>query len=181
MTQPHHHVFNVLQGAINSSVPIEPLIDYLKQNNVIKKSEDEAMFRRKSGMKILTGYLRSKDYDTFVGFVSAMSEAYLSSDIGKTIDISIIMSIQQIVSDFDKRNNTSHVIKIDEIIHNLEQAKSQTIIEPTEVVEEPRGLEEPSVSNDEKIESDDNQEKAVPEGIKYLSPPCTRQLCCSNA
>ena len=146
MTQPHHHVFNVLQTAINRSVPIEPLVDYLNKNNVIKSNE-EAMFRRKNGMKILTGYLRSKDYDTFVGFVSAMSEAYLSSDAGKKIDISIILSIQQIVLDFDKRNDTSHVKKINEIIHNLEEAKSQTtcMAEP-EAVGEPPSLEEPSVS-----------------------------------
>lgn len=117
MTQPHHHVFNVLEQEISRELSIEPLLPPLLQKGVIQQSNKSMFESSKNGMRILVGYLRSKDYDTFVRFVECIYEAAHQSPEGSSkIYIPIVKSIKQIVTDFDSRHNTQHVLKIDEII-----------------------------------------------------------------
>ena len=124
MTQPHHHVFNVLEQEISRGVVIEPLLPLLLQKGVIQQSNKTMFESRKNGMRILVGYLRSKDYDTFVRFVECIYEAQQSPEGSSKIYLPIVKSIKQIVTDFDSRHNTQHVLKIDEIIDINEKVAS---------------------------------------------------------
>ena len=81
MTQPHHHVFNVLQGEINRRVKLAPLLPALQEAGIVPP-EQLSRFKRKDGMKYMTGYLRSRDYETFVTFIKCM---YTTSDSGERI------------------------------------------------------------------------------------------------
>ena len=124
MTQPHHHVFNVLEQEISRGVGIEPLLPLLLQKGVIQQSNKSMFESSKNGMRILVGYLRSKDYDTFVRFVECIYEAHRSPGGSIKIYVPIVKSIKQIVADFDSRHNTQHVLKIDEIIDINEKVAS---------------------------------------------------------
>ena len=124
MTQPHHHVFNVLEQEITRGVCIEPLLPLLLQKGVIQQSNKSMFESSKNGMRILVGYLRSKDYDTFVRFVECIYEAHQSPGGSIKIYVPIVKSIKQIVTDFDSRHNTQHVLKIGEIIDINEKVAS---------------------------------------------------------
>ena len=115
MTQPHHHVFNVLQQEINRCVPVEPLLPLLLQNKVIKL-EEASLFQGKNSMKFLTGYLRQRNYETFLGFVKCICEASESFEGAGKIEFAVVKSIQQIVTDFDAQHDTQHVKQIDIIL-----------------------------------------------------------------
>ena len=124
MTQPHHHVFNVLEQEISRGVSIEHLLPLLLQKGVIHQSNKSMFESSKNGMRILVGFLRSKDYDTFVHFVECIYEAQRSPGGSTKIYVPIVKSIKQIVTDFDSRYNTQHVLKIDEIIDINEKVAS---------------------------------------------------------
>ena len=114
MTQPHHHVFNALEPLLHRKVPILPLIPILTEKGVIS-SEQESWFRdEQNGIKILTGYLRNKDYDTFLNFMESVFEAGARSD--GTVDFSLMKSVRQVVADFDVKFETAHADRIQEII-----------------------------------------------------------------
>jgi hypothetical protein len=115
MTQPHHHVFNVLQGEINRCIPIEPILPFLLERGVITSREEPWFRSTKNGMKYLTGYLRSKDYQTFLGFVTCICEAHQSPLGSRKIDYLIVTSIKHIVAEFDARHGTQHVKSIETI------------------------------------------------------------------
>ena len=98
------------------------------------------MFKdKKNGMKILTGYLRSKDYNTFVKFVLCMYEANQTST--HTIDTSLVKSIKEVVLDFDSRKETNYAIEIDELIEKFTEAVEHKVI-TDQGLEEPVGTED---------------------------------------
>ena len=135
MTQPHHHVFNVLQGEINRHVSLPPLLDSLEREGIAPEHLLDK-FKRRDGMKYMTGYLRSRDYDTFVKFIQCMCE---TSDK----NMAIVESVRDTVNDFDKRNETDHAKRIIEILER--QKKDTLLIESMSLIEGVSGLslEEP--------------------------------------
>ena len=122
MTQPHHHAFNALEPLFHRKVPILPLIPILIEKDVISADEiDLKWFKDEhNGIKILTGYLRSKNYDTFLKFIESIFEVdaqqYDSASGGNSIvDFSLMKSVKEVVVDFDKKYNTTHADRIEEI------------------------------------------------------------------
>ena len=70
MSQPHHFIFNELQKTIQKCVPIEPLIPFLLERNILKEADvSPSTTEGRFGMKLLTSSLRTRDFDTFVKFV----------------------------------------------------------------------------------------------------------------
>uniref|UniRef100_A0A1X7V2E2 Uncharacterized protein n=1 Tax=Amphimedon queenslandica TaxID=400682 RepID=A0A1X7V2E2_AMPQE len=130
MTQPHHHVFNVLQGEINRHVSLPPLLESLEREGIAPEHLLDK-FKRRDGMKYMTGYLRSRDYDTFVKFMQCICE---TSD--KTM--SIVESVRDIVKGFDEKNGTDHAKRIIEILER--QKKDAPLIESTSLIEGVSGL-----------------------------------------
>ncbi len=139
MTQPHHHVFNALEPLFHRKVPILPLIPILIEKNVISTEETEWFKDEHNGMKILTGYLRSRDYDTFLKFIESVFEASDQSTRGgsssssSTVDFSLIKTVEEVVVDFDKKYNTSHAGRIEEIMEIYSRKPLQQV-EHSEVV-----------------------------------------------
>ena len=113
MTQPHHHVFNVLQGEINRRVKLAPLLSALQEAGIVPP-EQLSRFKREDGMKYMTGYLRSRDYETFVTFIKCM---YTTSESGEK-NMAIVESVRDVVLGFDERNKTDHAKKIIEILES---------------------------------------------------------------
>lgn len=118
MTQPHHHVFNALQAEINR-VDVQPLLPLLLERGVFKR-EEEYMFCGKIGTKVLTGFLRSKDYDTFLTFLSCICD--------HTKELSIVTSIKDVIEDFDKRHGSCHALKVQEMLDS--HTKAALLVSP---------------------------------------------------
>lgn len=104
MSQPHHFVFNELQRVIQKCVPFEPLIPFLLEKKIIKET-DLPKFRTKNGMKLLTSFLRNKDFDVFVNFVHCIAAA---GERDPSVNLSIVSSIQSAIEGFDRSHGTSH-------------------------------------------------------------------------
>lgn len=124
MSQPHHHVFNALQRAISRSVPIQPLIPLLLEKGVIKKENVKMYGSKANGMKILTGYLRNQDFDTFLKFFECICEAEDTEEGFKQMEISIVGPILSVVEDFDSKHPESPVKyaeKIEEVIQKWQK------------------------------------------------------------
>ena len=126
MTQPHHHVFNALESLFHRKVPILPLIPVLIEKGVISPDKKE-WFDESNGIKVLTGYLRSKDYGTFLRFMESVFEAGAASSSGINIDFILMKSVKEVVDDFDKRFQTSHAKSIEEIFEKYTRKKDSDV------------------------------------------------------
>ena len=135
MTQPHHHVFNVLQGEINRRVKLAPLLPALQEAGIVPP-EQLSRFKREDGMKYMTGYLRSRDYETFVTFIKCM---YTTSESGEK-NMAIVESVKDVVLGFDERNKTDHAKKIIEILESQKiEAKLTTDFQDLSLEESKEG------------------------------------------
>ena len=133
MTQPHHHAFNALESLFHRCVSFHPLLPFLLEKGVISRKE-ESWFPRddRSAMKVLTGYLRSKDYDTFLGFLESVFEA---GEHGGKVDYKLMESVKTVVDDFDRRNNTTHSDRIKKILDRYTSKTRQQQEDEDRVVE----------------------------------------------
>ena len=133
MSQPHHHVFNVLQRSINRSVPIQPLIPLLLEKGVIKRENVKMYDSKANGMKILTSFLRNQDFDTFLKFFECICEIGEQSEEGsKQTEFSIVGAILSAVEDFDAKHPEleRHAEKLEKIIQKW--LKPASLLAPAE-------------------------------------------------
>ena len=132
MSQPHHFIFNELQRAIQKCVPIEPLIPFLLERNILKEA-DVSKYKGRFGMKLLTSSLRTRDFDTFVKFVDCID---LAGRKDPTVDRSIMNAIMGAVELFDKNNNTSYA---DQLPGRKEkqQVVEAVVLQPESNVDQP--------------------------------------------
>ena len=116
MSQCHHHVINALQRVICSNIPNE-VRPILLERGVIPPSLDR-LCNTKDWIKIVIGYLRDKDFETFLKFVECICIAR-----GATArpDKRILDSIFSVVQDFDARNSTQHSVQVEQIMKQFEK------------------------------------------------------------
>lgn len=120
MTQPHHHVFNVLQGEINHIIKLDPLFPLLLERGVFRP-EEKRLFET-IGMKALTGYLRGKDFETFLSFISCISDHPTQG----SKYLAIIKAVKEILNSYDEQHKSSHAFKVDEISKRHEKPADLT-------------------------------------------------------
>ena len=135
MSQPHHFLFNELQRAIQKCVPVDPLIPFLLEKNVIKKEDIAKYTDPKVGMKRLTSSLRNKDFDTFVKFVDCICAAGYKDP---SVKLSIVSSIRSALEVFDKDNNTSFASRISGL---KQQQEPESLLPPPESMSETTAAE----------------------------------------
>ena len=134
-SQPHCHVFNVLQGEINRHIKLAPLLPALQEAGIVPP-EQLGRFKRKDGMKYMTGYLRSRDYETFVTFIKCM---YTTRDSGGK-NMAIVESVKDVLLYFDKRYGTDYAKKIIEILESQKmEAKLTTDFQDSSLEESIEG------------------------------------------
>ena len=131
MSEPHHHVFNALQGKIYRSAPFEVLRPILLKQGVIPSSIDERCDTT-NGIKIVVGYLRNEGFDKFLKFVECLC---IARDKNPKVDKQILGSILSAVKDFDVRNSTEHHVQVEKIIKRFQ--KQATL--PADISGEPTG------------------------------------------
>jgi hypothetical protein len=105
MSQPHHRVFSQCEPAIIKSVKIEAVFHHLLEKNVIQESDRARFFRKKNGMKILVGYLRNRDFETFLTFVECILLAQGESP-SKAQSVTVVDSMVGALEGFDLQNGT---------------------------------------------------------------------------
>ena len=115
MSQCHHHVFNALQREICSKIPIE-VRPILLERGVIPPSLDR-LCSTKDWIKIVIGYLRNKDFETFLKFLECIC---IARDATARPDKRILVSIFRVVQDFDARNSTKHSVQVEQIMKQFE-------------------------------------------------------------
>ena len=128
MSEPHHHVFNAMQREIYRSVKVDPLLPVLQNKGVISP-EQAKMFHSKSNIKILVGILRNQSFETFLSFVECICIAHESPEGEGKVEKPIIVSMRNVVEDFDLQHNTEYVKRVDEIIDRYK--KTATFLEQT--------------------------------------------------
>ena len=148
MSAPHHHVFNAMQREIYRSIMVEPLLPVLKDRGVISPKEDK-LFREKSknNIKILVGILRNQTFETFLNFVECICIAHESPEGEGKVEKLIVVSIRNVVEDFDSKHNTEYVKRINEIIDRYK--KTATFLEQTAEEEHITSGEQETVSSEE--------------------------------
>lgn len=139
MSEPHHHVYNALQREIYRSVPAEQLLPMLLDKGVVQQKLADQIRMSPFGTKILVGYLRNQDFETFLKFLECICIAHETPEGGSKVEKPIVMTIRSVVADFDQRNDTKYTAEVDEIIHRFQ--KLSTLDEP----EQSTSLEEPTV------------------------------------
>ena len=132
MSQPHHHVFNAIQRQINTGVPVKEVLHLLLEKRVIKPELKDTV--EKGGMKIVTGYLRNQDFDTFLAFVECVCIACCDPMSSRKIMYETLDSIQQVVKDFDANHGTQHCSRVTAILDRY--MNPATMLEGTSEVEE---------------------------------------------
>ena len=135
MSQPHHHVFNALQREIYRGVPIEQLLPILLSKGVVKQ-ESAHLYSSKNGIKVLVGYLRKKDFGTFMKFVECICLAHETPTGGSKVEKPIVAAIRSVINDFDKRNETNYAAEVDRVISNFQ--KMSLLDVPSEATDETR-------------------------------------------
>ena len=130
MSAPHHHVFNTMQREIYRSIMVEPLLPVLKDRGVISPEQDK-LFKEKSknNIKILVGILRNQTFETFLSFVECICIAHDSPEGEGKVEKPIVVSIRNVVEDFDLKHSTEYVKRVDEIIDRYK--KTATFLEQT--------------------------------------------------
>ena len=130
MSAPHHHVFNAMQREIYHSIVVEPLLPVLKDRGVISPEQDK-LFREKSknNIKILVGILRNQSFETFLSFVECICIAHEGPEGEGKVEKPIVVSMRNVVEDFDSQHNTEYVKRVDEIIDRYK--KTATFLEQT--------------------------------------------------
>ena len=117
MSQCHHHVFNALQREIYRSIPFEVLRPILLERGVIPPSLDRQCSTR-NGIKIVVGYLRNQDFETFLKFVECICVARdANAIVGKQILDSIFCAAQ----DFDVRTSTQYSVQVEQIMKRFQK------------------------------------------------------------
>ena len=79
------------------------------------------MFHSKNGTKILTSYLRNKDFGTFLKFVECICAAHERPEGATKVELPIVSSIISVVEDFDHRQGSSYASQISEILHQYQK------------------------------------------------------------
>ena len=123
MSQCHHHVFNVLQREIYRAIPFEGLRPILLELGVIPHSLDKEC-NTKNGMKIVVGYLRNQDFETFLKFVECV---YAAREANATVEKQILDSIFSAVQDFDVKKCTHYSSQVEKIMKRF-QTKKVTLL-----------------------------------------------------
>ena len=144
MSAPHHHVFNAMQREIYRSVMVEPLLPVLKDRGVISPEKNK-LFKEnsKNNIKILVGILRNQSFETFLGFIECICIAHESPEGEGKVEKPIVVSMRNVVEDFDLRHNTEYVKRVDEIIDRY--MKTATFLVQTAEKEHTTSGEEDSV------------------------------------
>lgn len=132
MTQPHHHAFNALEAVFHRTVKISRLLPVLLSRGLLSSPTHDWLLAElrdeQNGIKVLTGYLRSKDYDTFVSFIECVFEA-------GTADLKLMESVREVVNDFDVKNKTTHAERIALIINEYSIKLQDDVDEESRPVE----------------------------------------------
>ena len=130
MSAPHHHVFNAMQREIYHKVEVEPLLPILKDRGVISPEQNK-LFKQKSrkNIKILVGILRNQTFETFLSFIECICIAHESPEGEGKVEKPIVVSMRNVVEDFDLKHNTEYVKRVDEIIDRY--MKTATFLEQT--------------------------------------------------
>ena len=130
MSAPHHHVFNAMQREIYHKVEVDPLLPILKDRGVISPEQNK-LFKEKSknNIKILVGILRNQTFETFLSFVECICIAHESPEGEGKVEKPIVVSMRNVVEDFDSKHNTEYVKRVDEIIDRY--MKTATFLEQT--------------------------------------------------
>ena len=118
MSQCHHHVFNALQREI-SKIPFEALRPILLERGVIPPTLDRQC-NTKDGMKIVVGYIRNQDFETFLKFVECIC---IARDANASVEKHILDSIFSVVQDFDARNFTRHSVQVEKIMQRFQKKR----------------------------------------------------------
>lgn len=135
MSAPHHHVFNAIQPLINSSVSIHDVLPRLVSKNLLKpelQSVIEGALRKsqhasvkvgegRRAMKILTSHLRLRDFETFLEFYQCIAEASCDPNSLMKTDFQILISIKDVVQDFDNKHKTDHCKKVTAIFEQYQK------------------------------------------------------------
>ena len=116
MSQCHHHVFNALQRQMCCFIPFEVLRPILLKRGVIPAPYLDS--HTKNGVKIVVGYLRNQDFETFLKFVECIC---IARDATARPDKQILDSIFSVVQDFDARNSTQHSVQVEQIMKQFQK------------------------------------------------------------
>ena len=148
MSQPHHHVFNAIQPQINRGVPVKEVLPLLLQKGVVKPELQRTIER--GGMKIVTSYLRNRDFETFLLFVECICIACCDPKSSRKVMSQTLDSIQEVVRDFDSQHGTDHCSRVTAIVKQY--------IKPATMMEEPSEVEE-----------EEHQQEVVTEKLRRMT------------
>ena len=134
MSEPHHHVFNAIQPQIQEGVPtkqIQPLLDLLVQNGVIKKAM--VPVAKRAGIKVVCGYLRNQDFETFLKFVECLCKICSDKpgEFMKTIPPAL-NSIVEVTKHYDSEYNSEYTERVTAIMEQYELVEKTTAVVETE-------------------------------------------------
>lgn len=106
-TNPHHHVFYLLQTALIRSVGIKALLPLLVERKVVPEEDASLYDKQQNGMKILIFYLKNQSFETFLDFVECILLAQEKAP-SKVQSVTVVDSIIKALKEFDEKNSTSH-------------------------------------------------------------------------
>ena len=167
MTEPHHHVFYAVQPIIQECLPkkvIQPLLKLLVQNGVIKQSL--VPIAERTGIKVVCGYVRNQDFETFLKFVECMCK--LCSDQPEGLIKAIppaLNSIVEATKHYDKEYNSEYTERVTAIMEHYKLLEKTTaVVETVEHMSE--RLEQLTLEESESVLQPVEEQKmeAIPAG-----------------
>ena len=107
MAQPHHHVCNILRGALIKEFKWGDIRPHLEERkaipeNVIKRCDSKP----KKGTEVALSYVRNQTYETFLKFAECLFLTQI--DITCSVESKVVNSLIEAVEDFDQEKGTDY-------------------------------------------------------------------------
>ena len=102
-------------------MPLEAVLPALRDRGIVREGGRLESLIKRGGMKVLTGYLRNQDFDTFLAFVECVCAASGDPEMSRKVDWNVVESIRHVVKDFDERNRTEHCERVSAILERYQR------------------------------------------------------------